>query len=291
VKKKLSLFDELIESYIENKNKIRLFTMFDFNRKSKDFYKKFLIQGEKSQKFKFNFDVIQKLENNNEEEILREHLKLPYNKLLIEQTAFTKYYGQLKIISLINYEDDTDDSDIALQVAVTDISKNFTAYDICFIKRRLAINVSGDNKIFLSEKDEKFYKSVIYSPTENHPNLDDIYYKAFEIATKTVLFLLKLSRLSKGNKVEYNKRFHDYFKKPSLEYDSHHLVEINLDKASSIDNKTLGVQESDRVGREKREHSRRGFIRKLKSGKEVWVRSTVVKKGTLGKVIKDYIIV
>ena len=69
--------------------------------------------------------------------------------------------------------------------------------------------------------------------------------------------------------------------KPSLPFDSYHILTINSQKGNSTPN------ECGHEHRHPREHLRRGHIRRLEN-KKIWVNATVVNAGIGNKLDKDY---
>jgi hypothetical protein len=71
--------------------------------------------------------------------------------------------------------------------------------------------------------------------------------------------------------------------KPPL-FDYHRVKFTGNDRTSSVS----GNEESDRAG--PRLHMRKGHVRRLASGKEIWIRSTIVGHASAGALGKDYIL-
>lgn len=70
--------------------------------------------------------------------------------------------------------------------------------------------------------------------------------------------------------------------KDALPFDDYHFLTIVRAESSGASQATGGSHRSPR------EHLRRGHIRRLPTGKKVWVSATVVCAGQVGKVQKDY---
>lgn len=70
--------------------------------------------------------------------------------------------------------------------------------------------------------------------------------------------------------------------KSAFPFDSYHVLTITTEKTAA------GPSQGIRQGRSPREHLRRGHIRRLETGKKIWVNAAVVNAGVGGKVVKDY---
>jgi len=71
--------------------------------------------------------------------------------------------------------------------------------------------------------------------------------------------------------------------KDALPFDDYHFLAIKRPEGTSESSGSGGTHRSPR------EHLRRGHIRRLQTGKKVWVSATVVCAGRGGKVSKDYL--
>jgi hypothetical protein len=70
-------------------------------------------------------------------------------------------------------------------------------------------------------------------------------------------------------------------KRKKLGFDSYWVLEIKTHNSSSLPRQG-GTHASPR------EHHRRGHVRHLRSGKNVWVNSAIIAAGSRGKIHKDY---
>lgn len=70
--------------------------------------------------------------------------------------------------------------------------------------------------------------------------------------------------------------------KGALPFDSYHVLSVRTGGSTG--------DESERIHRSPREHLRRGHIRRLPTGKRIWINAVVVNAGVGSGVVKDYAI-
>lgn len=211
------------------------------------------------------------------QDLLRSGNRMPYEKVCIacEDKSTTEVPVLLLIKSDFSDRDPNDEDSVAFSVnAFYKLNHNVGWNIIPFI---WDFNFNGAHRVW--DMLSKEYAEVLSSKERN--DVVKNFTTIIQQAVGSLMLLLSCSNVSEQD-IPISKLKRDRLKKKKLPVFEHKTLYIDDVKSARVDRGGTSAP--------KRQHHRRGHIRRLSSGNQVWVRPCLVGDPSLGFVSKDYVV-